>query len=115
LLIELKLVTELHVENCVIRCFKWFSKVLLRLKPNSFDVATDSLSNYNTTLPFLVIAFACAQAQREVLVFLKNDGSERLKERSRCYMDDWGYYFNHLGQQGQRIGMHCKAVDRVSS
>jgi len=38
------LFTELHVENCVIRCFKWFSNVFERLKPNSFDFSTNSLS-----------------------------------------------------------------------
>jgi hypothetical protein len=69
--------------------------------------------------PFIVKALMAkrigSSGPEEVLVFLKNDGSERLKKCSRCYMDDWGYYFNHLGQQGQRIGMHCKAVDRVSS
>ena len=66
--------------------------------------------------PFIVKALMAkrrgSSGPEEVLVFLENDGSESLKECSRCYMDDWGYYFNHLGQQGQRIGMHCKAVDR---
>ena len=42
--VELKLFTELIVENCVIICFKWFSKVLLRFKPNSLDFSTMSLS-----------------------------------------------------------------------
>ncbi len=32
---DLKLFTEFPVENWGIRCFKWFSNVLLRLKPNS--------------------------------------------------------------------------------
>src|SRR3972149_11598496 len=41
---KLKLFTELFVENCVIRCFNWFSKVLLRLKPGSFDFSANSLS-----------------------------------------------------------------------
>jgi hypothetical protein len=47
----------------------------------------------------------------EVLVFLRNDGDGKLKECSRCYMEDWGYYFNHLGKDGQRVGMYLKAVD----
>jgi len=64
------LFAELHVENFVIRCFKWFSKVLLRLKPSSFDLATNSLSKYNTTLPFLVIAFASEGAYLEVLCYM---------------------------------------------
>ena len=51
----------------------------------------------------------------EVLVFLKNDGSNKLKECSRCYSDDWGNYFNQLGREGQRIGMYCKAVDFLGS
>ena len=47
----------------------------------------------------------------EVLAFLRNNGSGKLKECSRCYADDWGFYFNHLGREGQRIGMYCKALD----
>jgi hypothetical protein len=56
--VELKLFTELNVENCFIKRFKWFSNVLLRLKPSSLDYSTRSLSKYNTTLPFVVNAFA---------------------------------------------------------
>ena len=37
-------------ENCVISCFKWFSKVLLRLKPRSLDSLIISLSRYKTKL-----------------------------------------------------------------
>ncbi|MBN1357297.1 hypothetical protein JW988_00855 [Candidatus Bathyarchaeota archaeon] len=48
----------------------------------------------------------------KVLAFMKNVGSGKLKECSRCYSEDWGYYFNHLGVQGQRIGMYLKALDR---
>jgi hypothetical protein len=51
----------------------------------------------------------------EVLVFLKNDGSNKVKECSRCYSDDWGNYFNQLGREGQRIGMYGKAVDFLGS
>ena len=39
-----KLFNEFSVENCVIRCFKWFSKVFEILNPNSFDFETNSLS-----------------------------------------------------------------------
>jgi hypothetical protein len=55
---ELLFFSELQVENCVIRCFKWFSNVLLRLKPSSLDFSTRSLSRYNMTLRFVAIAFA---------------------------------------------------------
>jgi hypothetical protein len=51
----------------------------------------------------------------EVLVFLRNAGNGKLKECSRCYSEDWGYYFNHLGKEGQRIGMFCKAIDFLGS
>jgi hypothetical protein len=64
----LKLFSGLHVENCVIRCFKWFSKVLLRLKPRDFDFATRSLSKYNTKLPFLAIANASEGIRGEFYV-----------------------------------------------
>ena len=64
--VELTLFTELHVENCVVSCFKWFSNVLLRLKPNSLDFSTRSLSKYNTTLPLIPIAFAPARERMEV-------------------------------------------------
>jgi hypothetical protein len=40
--VELTLFTELNDENCVISCFKWFSNVLLRLKPRAFDFSTSS-------------------------------------------------------------------------
>jgi hypothetical protein len=32
------------IENCIIKCFNLFSNVLLKLKPNSFDFSTNSLS-----------------------------------------------------------------------
>ena len=48
--VKSRLSTEFSVENCVIKCFKWFSKVLLRLKPNSLDFSTRSLSMYRTKL-----------------------------------------------------------------
>ena len=41
---ELTLFTELQVENWIINCFKWFSNVLLRLKPSSLVFSTISLS-----------------------------------------------------------------------
>jgi hypothetical protein len=60
--VELMLFNELPVENCIINCFKWFSNVLLRLKPSSFDFSTRSLSRYNTTLP-LFVNYICTRAQ----------------------------------------------------
>jgi len=55
-------------------------------------------------------------AVAEVLAFLKDDDSNgKFKECSICYSDNWDHYFNHLGRKGQRIGMYCKAVDRVGS
>jgi hypothetical protein len=58
LLVESEVFAELRCENCVIRCFKWFSNVLLRLKPSSFDFETNSLSKYNTTFLLVLIANA---------------------------------------------------------
>jgi hypothetical protein len=76
------------------------------------DVAleTDELKT-----PFVVRARMAkrigSDESEEVLVFLRSDASGRLKECSRCYCGDWGFYFNHLGTDGQRIGMYCKAID----
>jgi len=56
-----------------------------------------------------------SSVSEKVMVFLKKDGCDRLKECSRCYVEDWVYYFNHLGREGQRIGMYCKAVDFLES
>ena len=54
-----------------------------------------------------------SSVKEEVLVFLKNDENGKVKECSRCYSEDWGYYFNHLGRQGQRVGMYTKSVDQL--
>jgi hypothetical protein len=56
--VELTLFTELNVENWIIKCFKWFANVLLRLKPSSSNFSTRALSRYNTTLCFVAIVFA---------------------------------------------------------
>jgi hypothetical protein len=65
--------------------------------------------------PFVVRAKMAKRAgstkSEEVLVFLRSDSTGRLKECSRCYSDDWSFYFNHLGTDGQRIGMYCKVID----
>ena len=66
--VDSKLFTELSVENWVIRCFKWFSNVLLRLKPNSFDFPPSSLSRYRTTFPLDPIAFAPERNRRKFFV-----------------------------------------------
>jgi hypothetical protein len=68
--VESRLFTELHVENCVIKCFKWFSKVLLRLMPSSLDFSTNSLSRYNTTLPLVPIAFASVRMRGVILYYM---------------------------------------------
>jgi len=60
----------LRVENCVIWCFKWFSKVLLRLKPRDLDFSTRFLSKYNTTFPLVPNAFASARAQMKVPCYM---------------------------------------------
>jgi hypothetical protein len=91
---------------------------------NSFETVWNSISGkaieFETEelrTPFVVKAKMAKRRGspivQRVLIFLKNDGSCRLKECSRCYIDDWGYYFNHLGREGQRIGMYCKALDAV--
>jgi hypothetical protein len=48
---------------------------------------------------------------QEVIIFLRKDVCGEMKECSRCYAADWGFYFNHLGAEGQRIGMYSKAID----
>jgi hypothetical protein len=70
---KIQLFTELHAEKFGIRCFKWFSNVLLRLKPKDLDFATNSLSKYNTTLPFVVIAFASARKRMEFQCYMFGD------------------------------------------
>ena len=59
-------------ENCVIRCFKWFSNVLLRLKPRSLDSLMVSLSRYKTKLLLFEITFAPARKQRDILCYMCN-------------------------------------------
>jgi hypothetical protein len=91
----------------------------------SFDEAWDNICNKNIELetdagtPFVVKAKLArkrgSSTTEEVLVFLRNDENGKLKECSRCYSEDWGYYFNHLGNDGQRIGMFCRAVDLLVS
>ena len=58
LISELALFSEFIGEKPIINCFKWFSNVLLKLKPNPFDFSTNSLSKYSTTFPFVPIANA---------------------------------------------------------
>ncbi len=52
-----------------------------------------------------------SEDSEEVLVFLRVDSNGKLVECSRCYASDWGFYFNHLGASGQRIGMYATAID----
>lgn len=90
----------------------------------SFNEVWESLCGKNlelkTSEDTLFIARARLARRRgssvseEVLVFLRNDGSGKLMECSRCYAANWGYYFNNLGV-GQRIGMFCSALDKQLS
>jgi hypothetical protein len=93
---------------------KSFETVWNSVSGKAIELETEELRT-----PFVVKAKMAKKRgssfHEEVLVFLRNDGSSKLKECSRCYADDWGYYFNNLGIDGQRVGMYCKAVDRVSS
>ena len=67
--VESEVFAGLHVENCVIRCFRWFPNVLLRLKPRVFDFSTSSLSKYNTTFRLFDITNASAGMRGEVLCY----------------------------------------------
>jgi hypothetical protein len=89
---------------------------------NSFEDVWEGVCGKNVELeteelrtPFVVNARMAKRRSspnlEEVLVFLKNDGSGKPKECSRCYSENWGHYFNNLGKDGQRIGMYCMAVD----
>lgn len=86
-----------------------FNEVWRSLSGKSVELKTDAGT------PFVARAkFARrhgSSANEKALVFLRNAGNGKLLESSRCYSEDWGYYFNHLGKQGQRIGMFCRAVD----
>jgi hypothetical protein len=87
----------------------------------SFNEAWDNLCGKSVELetdagtPFVAKARMAkkrgSSVSEEVLVFLRSGENGKLKECSRCYSEDWGYYFNHLGNYGQRIGMFCKALD----
>ena len=80
LISESKLFAELNVENCVTRCFNWFSKVLLRLKPRAFDFSSNSLSRYKTTFRLFDIAFASEGMRWEVLCYMFGDYADAAKE-----------------------------------
>jgi hypothetical protein len=89
--------------------FKDVFASLFRMK-NDTALITEAFAT-----PFIVRATMAKQAgtteAQEVLVFFRFSESGRLVECSRCYATDWGFYFNHLGTEGQRIGMYCRAVD----
>jgi hypothetical protein len=74
-----------------------------------------ALTTEGSRAPFIVRAKLakrdCFAELEEVLVFFRTNSLGELKECSRCYVSDWGCYFNHLGSEGQRIGMYCKAID----
>ena len=91
-----------------------FEAVWISIFGKVVELETDELKT-----PFVVKAKMARRRDsstlEEVLVFLKNDGKGKFKECSRCYSEDWGYYFNHLGRQGQRVGMYLKAVDLLGA
>lgn len=84
-----------------------FHEVWQNLSGKSIELKTDIGTEFVAKAKFAKRGFLATQ----VLSFLKNDENGKLKECSRCYSGDWGHYFNHLGKQGQRIGMYLKAVD----
>ena len=57
-------------ENCVISCFKWFSKVLLRLKPRSLDFRMVSLSRYKTKLALFDNSICTRAETRDFLCYM---------------------------------------------
>ena len=67
---ESALFAGLIVEYCVIRCFRWFSKVFERLKPRDLDFSTRSLSRYKTTFLLFDIASASEGMGGEVLCYI---------------------------------------------
>jgi len=78
-------------ENCVVSCFKWFSNVFERLKPNSRDFSTNSLSIYNTRLCLLLIALA----------------PERMRGEDLCYK--FGAFVNW----GKVLSNHHQPIERM--
>ena len=96
-------------QRLIVELTKSFSEVWKSLYGQTVELKTSE----NT--PFIARARLArrrgSSVSEEVLVFLINAGTGKLIESSRCYSEDWGFYFNHLGKNGQRIGMFCKAVD----
>jgi hypothetical protein len=68
LTVDSALFDGLLVENCVIKC-RWFSNVLLKLKPISFDFASSSLSRYNAGLCLFDNAYAPERMRGAVLCY----------------------------------------------
>ena len=68
--VESALFAGLSVEICVIRCFKWFSKVFERLKPRALDFVVRSLSRYNTAFLLFDIANVSEGMRRDVLCYM---------------------------------------------
>jgi hypothetical protein len=85
-----------------------FNEVWQSLCGKNVELQTDSGTNFIARAKF---AKRRDSSTTEVLVFMRNAGNGRLIESSRCYSEDWGCYFNHLGKDGQRIGMFSRAVD----
>lgn len=79
-------------------------------RENGVELVTDELKTRFITKA-VTAKRSTSKAAVEVLVFLRIDSNGKLKECSRCYASDWRFYFNHLGTEGQRIGMYCTALD----
>jgi hypothetical protein len=99
---------EKNIAERRVELARTFSEVWESLCGKSVDLRTDSGT------PFIAkarMARRRGSSLTEVLVFQRANENGELIECSRCYSEDWGYYFNHLGKQGQRVGMYCKTVD----
>jgi hypothetical protein len=92
---------------------------------NSFENVWESICGKSVELetedlrtPFVVKARMAKRRGsldlEKVLVFARYDNLGGLKECSRCYACNWGFYLNDLGV-GQRIGMYTKTVDLWAS
>jgi hypothetical protein len=101
-----------NTQRRAIELSRTFNEVWRSLCGKSVELKTDAGT------PFVARARTARRrgsSLTEVLVFQRIDENGELVECSRCYSEDWGCYFNHLGGEGQRIGMFCRAVDFLRS
>ena len=71
-------------ESWLISCFRWFSNVLLRLKPSSFDFSINSLFRYNTTFLFRFTALAsrgCEWTSNDTCLVIETVESTKAREQ----------------------------------